>query len=420
MGRLRRLLRRGGSWRAADEDGGAPVVAPAAAAASEATPRAPAPASARVLLDFLRLLGPGAEAKIGRGLYADPIRGGDAWAYVLRQGHREADESAIRAEMNGRLYRVGSRLQGGGWTRLLLGNDDYTLVASRKQRHELSYLATFCVCLRCLIACERDEQDVPELDELDDLGQFDGDGGERLGAEAVAETAAQPVAEALEGALDQRRETIRYPSGELEAARSRSVRFTLPSIADLRSLSQIVSAHEFELGTVAKISARGGKVAFSALAKQFLDRREYSGPLSMMDIKAVVLNKATQQYKLYKGKTERRFYVRGTLLQFAIDGCSVALTTHKESVLAYESGAVGILYRKQLMSLFIGTIVLEDSFGSFLDTDAAFFLGYGQDTTGAQSIFPGGAVGKPRPLGINELCTHTEFRSGLGFQIKMQ
>eukprot|EP00177_Eucheuma_denticulatum_P001726 GFKZ01003091.1.p1 GENE.GFKZ01003091.1~~GFKZ01003091.1.p1 ORF type:complete len:236 (-),score=35.39 GFKZ01003091.1:108-815(-) len=193
----------------------------------------------------------------------------------------------------------------------------------------------------------------------------------------------------------------------------------LPSIESFEIIGENLGSHEFELGTVSKISGKSCRITFSSFAKLFVSGRRYCGPLQKNDISKVVGEKAKEHFRAHKGKTERRFYVHGTLIQFNVDGCGIALKGLEDDT-TDEIAPIGVLFRKQLMSVFIGKLALEDSFGSFIHIDESFYVGFSQDSEGAQSVFNDGTLGEPRHLGINELRTHLEIYGGSSLEVLLR
>jgi hypothetical protein len=94
----------------------------------------------QALLGLIRSsLGPRAAALAIRRMNRTPVKAGCQFSYIIRQGAEEADLLAVEREMtSGRLYRSGLVLQGGAWSRMLLG-PRFAVGASRKQVHELTF-----------------------------------------------------------------------------------------------------------------------------------------------------------------------------------------------------------------------------------------------------------------------------------------
>lgn len=386
--RLKRLLRRKPSTTAL------PTTKPAVHGGSR-TP------GSFLLHQFIASLGPRAEASLSRGW----VRGGTAvhaaneWGYNLRQGRDDRDLNTIRQQLNGRLMRTGGRLQAGGWARLLLG-PEYTVAPARKQTHLLKFVIAYCPCVNCRVNAMRGDLGMEDVDEM----LLDAERGEGLVEMEIPSSMDRPVEDGSDPLLRARR----------------GARFgELPSVESFKLIGESLGSHEFELGTVSKISGRSCRVCFAPFAKQFFIAARYCGPLGMAEVSELVTEKAKEYYRTHKGKTERRFYVHGTLVKFLVDGCSVALTRLEDSV-AEEITPIGVLFRKQVMSVFIGQLALEDSFGSFIHMDAPFYMGFSQDSEGAQTVFSDGTLGEGRYLGINELRTHLDIGSGDELQIKMR
>lgn len=321
------------------------------------------------------------------------------WAYHFRQGRDEHDARNVRHQLNGRLHRSGGRLQAGGWTRLLLG-DDFTTAPAKKQLHVLRFVMAYCPCINCKVEALRGDLGLVDVDEM----LKDAEQGEGL----------------AEGERVQwRRRIDDIGSDPLMIARRGAQFGRLPSIESFEIIGENLGSHEFELGTVSKISGRGCRVTFSPFAKLFVSGRRYCGPLQKSEISQLVGEKAKEHYRVHKGKTERRFYVHGTLVQFNVDGCGVALKGLEDDT-TEEIAPIGVLFRKQVMSVFIGKLALEDSFGSFIQTEASFFMGFSQDPEGAQTVFSDGTMGEPRHLGINELRTHVDICGGTDLEVLLR
>lgn len=68
-----------------------------------------------------------------------------------------------------------------------------------------------------------------------------------------------------------------------------------------------------------------------------------------------------------------------------------------------ELGSYYLLYRKQLLRLYIGELVLEgNSLGSFIPTGIKFYVGVGEEG-GCCPVYMDHTLGAPRRIGCNEL-----------------
>ncbi|PXF49177.1 hypothetical protein BWQ96_00966 [Gracilariopsis chorda] len=372
-----------------------------------------------VLWHFISSLGPKTEHSLSKGLLAGgaTISGENVWQYELRQGQGEKELNRIRNQMNGRLYRAGGRVQGGGWTRLLLG-EEYSTNPSKKQSHELSFHVTYCVCLKCRVASAKCAQEVDEMDQM----LQDAENG--IGFEDnIPEGNEDPKeGEAVEDLMYKGSRNKRLISVLMEGTNTLVQWVDLPSENELEFLAETLQSQEFELGTVSKISAKTAKVKFSRFSKQLLRTRRYFGPLSPLEISNVVSDKAKEYYGSYKGKTLRRFYICGSLYKISLEGVSVIIfQSTNQPTKDHEGGKkpVGVLLRRQTVSVFVGNLALEDSFGSFIHTEKALYLGFSNDSEGAQSIYNDGSLGEARRLGINELRSHLQLREGQVLALKM-
>lgn len=181
----------------------------------------------------------------------------------------------------------------------------------------------------------------------------------------------------------------------------------LPSFNDVSLLGGAVqTAAQFEIGVVSKLSSRGGsRLTLSEPMQRFVGHAAYTGPVSMSEMYTAVLTFAKAYYKKNKGKRERKVFIRGELQTLPIP-CSV-LPVGNAPLNVHEPTAVAIIARAQIVNLFHGSLVLEGSFGSFIDMNVPWFLGFGDDK-GAQALLANGALSPARSLGINELCVHSD------------
>lgn len=360
------------------------------------------PSGTVLLRQFISTLGPRAEASLSRGWVngGTAVNAANEWEYVFRQGRDAQDLATIRHHLNGRLLCSGGRLQAGAWTRLLCGSD-YTVAPAKRQIHLLVFTLVYCPCLKCRIVAMRADLGLDDVDEM----------------LADAEMGNEFVEMELPSHLNH---VNVYPGYDPAVRIRRTATFVdLPSVEEFQLIGESLGKHEFELGLVSKINGRSCRVQFAPFAKQFFSDQKYCGDFSMNQVLHKVAEKAKHHYRKHKGKTERRFYVHGTLVKFLLDGCGLALHTSQNNTQTQVS-PIGTLYRKQVMSVFIGELALEDSFGSFLQMDAPFYLGFGQDKEGAQTVYSDGSMGEPRYLGINELRTHLDITSGDDIRIMMR
>lgn len=241
----------------------------------------------------------------------------------------------------------------------------------------LRFVLPFCVCLHCRVAAARAEVSVLGLDEMVremESGEIGGEG----------------------------------PVGWRG----------LPGVEEMRMLGEVLEGYEFQLGTVSRISARGAKVVFEPFVKMLFEEGwRYCGgiDMNMEKVSEIVMKKAREHFRLWKGKTERRFYIRGTLIKFLIDGAGICMFNYQDGI------EEGILFRRQVVSMFSGQLALEDSFGSFLDiNDSKLYIGFGHDPFGAQSILEGECVASARHLGINELRHHMHFNGHEEIEVRLR
>lgn len=361
-------------------------------------PQRPPSSGPHLLRRFLTALG---NTTILRPLIgnSNAITANRAWSYTFRQGRDATDLDAIRQQLNGRLYHSTDLLQAGSWTRLLLG-DDYTAAVSRKQIHLLTFTASYCVCLTCRINAAKSDRAMDDLDEL--LND----------AEQATATHTPDLPQSNAEHHPNPPNTVSAQPQNIETALQKATLQKLPHEDDFQLIGERLESHELELGTVSKIGPNSAKVTFSSFAKQFFTGNRYCGPISSQAVMDVVAERAKQHYRQHKGKTERRFYVHGSLNRFMLEGTSLVIFPPLNNKKPKDIVPHGVIFRRQMMSIAIGRLALEDSFGAFLHTDNSFYIGFGHDPSGAQSILSDGHLGQARHLGINELCIHTDFNGG--------
>ncbi|KAI0566114.1 hypothetical protein FGB62_12g433 [Gracilaria domingensis] len=343
-----------------------------------------------------------------------------SWVYEVQQGHGDLEMKTIRNQMNGRLYRTGNRLQGGGWSRLLLG-EEFTSTPSKKQSHKLKFVVSCCVCLKCRIANVKTEQDFNDMDKMLQDAEHGIGFEEDVTAENDQESPAPDLAcnESVSHNLSPNPNAVSISPEAIESLTEYTELSLLGN--NLGLLGETLHTQEFELGTVSKISHKSAKVTFSKYAQKLLRNERYRGLLSAAEISRIVGEKSKEYFRQHKGKTVRRFYVCGTLHRIILEGASVVVFQPSRHTNGDEKRKepIGVLFRRQLMSVFIGNLALEESFGSFIYTGASMYLGFGHDKEGAQSIYGKGRLGEARRLGINELRSHFIVQDGHNLVLEM-
>lgn len=339
-----------------------------------------------VLLKFIRrTLGNKAQGLAVRLMNKNPITSNAEFRYVIHQGTEESDIDIIRRDLqSGRLYSSGVRLIGGAWCNLLLG-DRFMPGSSRQQRHELTYHRTSCTCITCLIrttAVIRQELEARALEDDSDAG-----------------TASTATAEILSSAAS----STRTPSHSAMA--NFVVGYPLPSSRLLRSIGALSEPRELEIGTVVRLNYRASaKLKFTDDVRELFGHLAYTGPISHEEVYRKVTTIGVHYYLYNKGKKERKVYIQGHLLKLPISVGVVKLGT--QPMYLSELGATFCLYRRQIMSIYVGEIVLEgNSIGSFIKTGIRYYIGFGEER-GVCPVFPNKTLGTARRLGINELLLH--------------
>lgn len=346
-----------------------------------------------VLRQFISTLGPRAEASLSRGLVrkGTGIQAPNSWTYEAQTGYSN-DLEHVRRLICSRAARVGGRLHAGGWSRLLLG-DDFAQGKARKQTHLLKLRSTSCSCIWCQTA------------------EVGGDMDEMLAEITMDMETDIENAECCETSTDK-------SSLDLLTACTRAEIRDMVTTQDMAILGQIAEG-ELELGVVDRID-RGGRVKFSEMVDSMINGNQYSGRMSRQEIEKKVVDCARQHYKK-RGKNQRKFYVRGQLCRFILEGPGVIVFPSTKPKGTDISHSVGVVYRKQAMSVFVGHLAMEDAFGSFYDvSDSPFYIGFGDDSAGAQSIMRDGGLDHARYVGINELRSHLALRRGEEFIAQLQ
>lgn len=183
------------------------------------------------------------------------------------------------------------------------------------------------------------------------------------------------------------------------------VRYRLPSNPDLERIGASSSAKVLEIGNVVRLNYRASaKLKLTDEVRELFGHLAYTGPISHEEVVRKVTTIGVHYYLYNKGKKERKVYIQGHLVRLPITVGVIKLGT--QPMYMPELGATFCLHRKQIMSIYVGEIVLEgNSFGSFIKTGIHFYIGFGEER-GVCPVYPNKALGKARKLGINELLLH--------------
>lgn len=349
-----------------------------------------------VLLGWISLLGSKAENLTIRFLNRAPARAGCHFSYIIQQGREEEDLRAIEHDLtSGRLFRNGLALQGGAWSRLLLG-PRFAIGASRKQVHELTYRRFGCTCLVCLIQrkkfeaqrkcvadADKNKVDANELNGIKTTLKY-GVVSQR-GSDRITECPHEPVVVSersystpsfkkpkidveefadestsfLNFDIHNRRETDGpitsnpfanlYPSFapefNLKANALQCMR--LPEADELEKyLNADVSEGEIQLGTIMRSHARGGiKLKFCDNIRPLLEGLAYSCPLSTQSLSDEISAFATKHSSQVRGKRTRKVFLNGVVIKLPVEVGVAKVPRH--SFHLHESGAQFVLYGRQ-------------------------------------------------------------------------
>lgn len=233
--------------------------------------------------------------------------------------------------LSGRLYRSGAKYVAPQWANLLFG-DKFASSTNRRQVHELTYVRTSCTCLVCLTNAESVSENKTGVSVDDDTKSF-------------SSTTSSYVPE--------------------NSAMANFVRpYPIPSAKDLKKIGGLASWRELEIGTIVRLNSRAAaKLRFTEDMKQLFAHLSYSGPISHEALYRKVTTIGVNYYLYNKGKKERKVYLQGDLIQVPLEMGVVKLGT--SPLYLEEVGAYYILYKRQVMKIYVGELVLEgNSFGS--------------------------------------------------------
>lgn len=336
-----------------------------------------------ILFKFLQsTLGPRGQNIAVRLLNLTPITSNLQFAYVVNQASEDSDLEIIRRDLeSGRLYAQGRRLLAGAWSNLLLG-DRFQAGSSKKQRHELTYRRSSCSCVECRVKLEKAIR-----------AESNRTPGNGRGEMSARERSFRSVA------TDQER----TPNNSAKA--NFVGKTSLPSTRLLTLIGASASQRELEIGCLVRLNYRSSaKLKFTKDFEELFGNFAYTGPADHEHLYRKVTTIGANYYQNNKGKRERKVYIQGELVKLPVQIGIVKLGTQPTCV--DERGATFILHRKQVMSIYVGEIVLEgNSLGSFINTNIRYYIGFGEER-GACPVFPNKTLGTPRRLGINELLLH--------------
>lgn len=134
--------------------------------------------------------------------------------------------------------------------------------------------------------------------------------------------------------------------------------FKMPKIVDLMRISSSVEQRELDMGTVVRLNSRtSSKFKFTADFKSLFCHLAYTGPISHEEVYRKVTTIGVNYYLYNKGKKERKVYLRGQLYKIPLQ-----LGIVKLGALPLRTDELGchyLLYRNQILQLYVGEVVLE-------------------------------------------------------------
>lgn len=229
------------------------------------------------------------------------------------------------------MYRSGAKLIAGAWANLLLG-DKFIEGGTRKQIHELTYVRTSCTCLVCVIRFHRAQNNDAPSEE--DNGSLSSSSSSYTPQNSAMANFVRP--------------------------------YSLPLAKELTKVGGLSSWRELEIGTIIRLNSRSAaKLKFTEDMRQLFSHLCYTGPMSNESVYRKVTTIGVNYYLYNKGKKERKVYLQGDLVQLSIEMGVVKLGTRPLRM--DEVGTYYILYKRQVMKIYIGELVLEgNSFGSYV------------------------------------------------------
>jgi hypothetical protein len=336
------------------------------------TPAAGSKSGHQVLLDFLNHINPATSGLAKMLANRNPISdNASGYRYVVHQSTEQSDLAVVLRDLtDGRLYRAGVRLVAAPWANLLFG-DSFAAQGNRRQLHELVYRRSTCTCIVCMIRQHRANQ------------------------EADASSSGSAASSA----------SLRRTSPE-SAMANFTLLYAMPVPCELVRIGAESQSRELEIGQLVRLQSRNtAKLVFTDDVRTLFGNLAYTGPMSHEELYRKVTTIGVNYFLYNKGKKSRRVYLQGDLLRLPLELGVVKCGAH--AMYLKEVGSTYVLYKPQVMSIYIGTIVLEgNSLGTFISTNIKFYVGFGQED-GCVPVYPNGkATGAPRRLGVNELLLH--------------
>lgn len=142
--------------------------------------------------------------------------------------------------------------------------------------------------------------------------------------------------------------------------------YVLPPAKHLARIGAESTWKELEIGSVVRLNSRAGaKLKFTEDMKTLFSHVSYTGPMTHELMYRKVTTIGVNYYQFNKGKKERKVYLQGNLYQLPLEMGVVKLGTRP--LRTDEVGAYHILYRRQVMEIYVGELVLEgNSIGSYV------------------------------------------------------
>lgn len=352
--------------------------------------RQPQRSGEQILAKFIRsTLGPNAENLAIRLMNKTPIMSSELFSYEIHQGTENTDLDIIRRDlMSGRLYTKGMRLIGGAWCNLLLG-DRFAPGSSSRQRHELTYRRSMCSCIICLVESVKIMRAAMSAMEASGRNGFD-----------MSDTDSNAASVDVVSAVRKARRT------PLHSAMANFVVLNrLPSKSELLAIGAQAMSKELEIGSVVRLNSRASaKLKFTDDVRELFKHFAYTGPISHETVFRKVTTMGVEYYMNNKGKKERKVYIQGDLVRLPLNVGVVKLGS--QPMYLPEVGSMFCLYRKQIMSIYTGEIVLEgNSLGTFIKTGLQYYIGFGEER-GVCPVYANKTLGPARKLGVNEILLH--------------
>lgn len=330
----------------------------------------------QILLEFLHHINPATSGLAKMLINRTPITdNASGYRYVVNQGTEQSDLAIVLRDLtDGRLYRVGVRLVAAPWTTLLFGDSFTPATGKKRQLHEFVYRRTTCTCIICLINLRRAEEIL-----------------EKSSGTRVSETSSTA--------------TLKRTSPE-SAMANFTLLYAMPVVEELLRIGGERQSRELDIGQLVRLQSRNtAKLIFTEEVRELFGNLAYTGPLSHEDLYRKVTTIGVNYFLYNKGKKSRRVYLQGDLVQVPLELGVVKCGAH--AMYLKEIGSTYVMYKPQIMSIYIGTIVLEgNSLGSFISTGIKFYVGFGEER-GCVPVYPGKRPNGPaRRVGVNEVLLH--------------